>query len=258
MKSDFGIFTIVQNEKYFLPKLIKYYTQYVNPIDFYVLDHESTDGSTDDLDVNVVSVKHEKSFDHQWLVNTVEDFQKKLLTKYKIVIFIEADDFLYTLKGDFLSQMWDNLKWNDYVVNIGYNIVHDYDGEEKDDNLNLENLDHTLRYRKFWSRKVNHDKGLITKVPLTYSHGFHDVHSPNASGVRDSDLFLAHLHTVDWKLNLMRNEHRLKNRKMHHDQGAPHNKDNSIDVQKSHFDYFLKYKKTIPEEHKNRMIELGI
>jgi len=259
MKSDFAIFTIVQNEKYFLPKLIKYYTQYIDPLDFYVLDHDSNDGSTDDLDVNVVKVSYEKSFDHEWLVGTVVDFQEKLLKKYKHVIFIEADDFLYTLKGDFLSQMANNLKHHDYVVNTGYNIVHDFLNTEKDSNLTYDEFMCSSKHRKYWSRKPNHDKGLIAKRKLKYSHGFHNVISTDAIGVRDSDLFLAHLHTVDWDINLKRNSHRLKNRVLKkEDLGGSHNKSIDFDLQKNHFMLFLKNKTLIPEEHKNRMIELGI
>jgi len=126
MKSDFGIFTIVQNEKYFLPKLIKYYTQYVDEKHFYILDHDSNDGSTDNLNVNIVKIFNKRSFDHAWLVQVVENFQQTMLSRYKNVIFVEADDFLYTLNGDFIQVLSDHLKENDYAINTGYNIVHDY------------------------------------------------------------------------------------------------------------------------------------
>ena len=64
--------------------------------DIYILDHDSDDNSTTELDVNVVNIHNTLAFDHQWLVDTVQDFQQKLLEKYKCVLFSESDiTYLY-------------------------------------------------------------------------------------------------------------------------------------------------------------------
>jgi hypothetical protein len=38
-------FTMVKNEKWFLPIWLNYYTKFIDERDIYVLDHASTDGS---------------------------------------------------------------------------------------------------------------------------------------------------------------------------------------------------------------------
>jgi len=261
MKSDFGIFTIVQNEKYFLPKLIKYYTQYVDEKHFYILDHDSNDGSTDNLNVNIVKIFNKRSFDHAWLVQVVENFQQTMLSRYKNVIFVEADDFLYTLNGDFIQVLSDHLKENDYAINTGYNIVHDYLNTEKDTDLTLEQFDCSIKYRNYWTRKPNHDKALVTKVPLFYTHGFHGFRkkTKGINGSKCEDLFLAHLHTVDFNLNIERGKHRLENRDTKGGDGeGHHNKTASVNQQIDYFKRFIPKMQTIPIEHKERMISLGI
>lgn len=69
MKKKCAIFTIAKNEDYFLPKWIKHYKKYFDVSDIYILNHQSSDGSTDNLDVNVVDVFNELAFDHNWLLN---------------------------------------------------------------------------------------------------------------------------------------------------------------------------------------------
>lgn len=287
MKKDFAIFTIVQNEMYFLPKLVKYYSQYVDPCDFYVLDHDTTDGSTDDLNVNVVKVSYEFSFDHKWLVGVVMAFQRKLLQKYKYVIFVEADDFLYTLNNDFLSVLGDSLKTYDAVVNTAYNIVHDFMESESEDSLTeQEFMSSTVARRKFWSRKPNHDKALVVKTPCGYARGFHNfkILKKGSRHVKNPELFLAHLHMVDWELNKKRITHRISDKTVSHDMDVSelrelillgktsspesgkseikalgsHNKISDDGVQHSYFSRFIKTKEVIPQDHKDRMIELGI
>ena len=264
MKKDFAIFTIVQNEKYFLPKLIKYYTQYIAPEDFYILDHDTTDRSTDNLSVNVEKVSYQFSFDHAWLVKTVQGFQKKLLSKYKYVIFVESDDFLYNLEGDFISTLIDTFKNYNAIINIGYNIIHDYKDSESSSNFDITNdefMTSCVSKRSYWSRKPNHDKALVVNTPCNYTHGFHGFSFADKSSgfksIKLPSLFLAHLHTVDWKLNAKRITHRINDKKfLKNDSGAPHNK--SMQEQENHFNFFLKSKEEIPSNHKLKMIQLGI
>jgi hypothetical protein len=79
MKKKCAVYTIVKNENYFLPKWIKHFTKYFDNSDIYILDHQSSDGSTSNLDVNVIEVINELAFDHQWLLDTVENYQSVLL-----------------------------------------------------------------------------------------------------------------------------------------------------------------------------------
>ena len=89
-------FTIVQNEPVFLPLWLQYYGRYFDRSDLYVLDHGTTDASTNEINssCNVLRVHREKSFDHAWLRSTVATFQAFLLQSYERVLFAEADEFI--------------------------------------------------------------------------------------------------------------------------------------------------------------------
>ena len=79
MKKECAVFTIVKNENYFLPIWLKHFKKFFKSEDIYVLDHQSTDGSTEDLDVNVIPIFNDLTFDHQWLINQVEKMQLLML-----------------------------------------------------------------------------------------------------------------------------------------------------------------------------------
>jgi hypothetical protein len=205
-KKKAAVFTIVKNESYFLPKWIKHYQQYFDKADIYVLDHQSNDGSTEDLSVNVVPVINELAFDHQWLVETVQNFQIKLFESYEVVIFAESDELLYTLDkplnemiDDFISDQGQQL-----VTCVGYEVKQDLDNE-----ATIMYTDKIFKYRDYWYRSAFHyDKTLISKIPLNWVWGFHDTigHAKNYA----YSLHMVHLHRCDFELMLERHAERAK------------------------------------------------
>lgn len=206
MKTAF--FTIVKNEKYFLPIVEKYYAPQFDS--FYVLDHESTDGSIEALSPSnkVVTIHNEKVFDHEWLRLQVVYFMQELFDKgYDIVCFAEADEFLVhpqlTLRE--LSQELYDSGFDAYQAS-GYNIIDG--GEELDDSLPI------LTQKKNFAPETNHpnyDKILLTKKPLEYNHGFHTVRDVYQYKVCWRDrLYLLHLHAFDDKKFYERIEERNK------------------------------------------------
>ena len=204
MKKRSAVFTIVKNEKYFLPIWIKHYKKYFDESDIYILDHQSTDESTKNLSVNVVDVINDLAFDHQWLVNTVENFQKDLLEKYECVVFAEADELLYSIEKS-LDKVIDNLindSTQDYITCVGYEVI-----EMKDEN-SLTESDEIFKNRNYWFKTTNYDKTLISKIPLSWCWGFH-----NANGKQKKfthGVHMVHLHRVDFEMMLKRHEERAK------------------------------------------------
>ena len=208
MMKKCAIFSIVKNEKYFLPKWIKYYSQFFEKNDIYILDHESTDGSTENIDVNVKKIKHNIAFDHGWLNTIVPEFQRELLKKYEVVIFTEIDEFIYSLDFDLNILIDCFIKTNDKVLTAtGYDIKH---------NLNVESdlkiNDCIIENRNFWYRNKDYDKTLISKIPLYWGIGFHICgnHDKNYK----YNLHLMHLHKFDFKLNLERHINRIKGQEL--------------------------------------------
>jgi hypothetical protein len=190
------VFTIVQNEADFLPLWLSYYGNHFDAEDVYVLDHDSTDGSTGALDGRccVIPVHRDKSFDHVWMKSTVEAFQAFLLKAYDTVLFAEADEFVVADPHHHsgLAEYIDSLE-STAARCSGFNVVHyPEDGEAP-----LRFQPPLLSQRGFWHRSPKYSKRLLAKVPLRWTLGFHhESNLPDAAP--DPDLYLIHLHRVDY------------------------------------------------------------
>ena len=204
MKKKSAVFTIVKNENYFLPIWIKHYKKYFNESDMYVLDHQSNDASTNNLSVNVVPVINELAFDHQWLVDTVKNFQKELLEKYECVVFAEADELLYSIEKPLNDIIIDliNDPNQDYITCVGYEVIQML--EEK----SLSFDDEIFKNRNYWVKHLSYDKTLISKIPLNWVWGFH--HASGKDKKFTHGLHMTHLHKVDFEMMLKRHEERAK------------------------------------------------
>jgi hypothetical protein len=234
-----AVFTIVKNEPYFLRKYLTHYLKYFHNSDIYILDHDSNDGSTHNLPVNVVRVSNELAFDHAWLRQTVMSFQVRLLRRYRCVVFAEIDEMLYCTRMP-LNLLIDEFledKLSDYITCRGYEVVQ-Y-GEE----LPLTATDTIFSKRKHWfANSASFDKTLISKVPLNWCNGFHkafapEVTNPSRSDIRarlhdnfsnkttgeDYNVFMCHLHKFDLGLMIERHKARLVTQQKQ-DGGAPHNR----------------------------------
>ena len=247
MKKKCAVFTIVKNESYFLPIWIKHYKKYFDSSDIYVLDHQSTDGSTTGLDVNVIPVINEMAFDHQWLVNTVQQQQEKLREEYESVLFAESDELVYTLEKP-LNEIIDDFINDSSVTHqtcSGYEVIEDI-GNEKI----LEPGDEIFRNRNFWFEHEMYSKTLLSKIPLRWIWGFHSA--INVSINKKYNLFLCHLHRCDFEFMLKRHEERATKWKLK-DDGAGVGFQHRIGDREGVLRYFndIPTKPTIiPEKHK--------
>lgn len=212
MKKKSAVFTIVKNESYFLPIWIKHYKKYFDVDDIYVLDHQSTDGSTDNLDVKVVKVVNELAFDHQWLVDTVQNQQVKLLEEYECVLFAESDELVYTTQKplNLVIEDFINDKEVTHQTCTAFEIIEKI-GEEK----SLEVGDEILEHRNYWFTDFMYNKTLLSKVPLHWVWGFH--RTTNTTPDNKYNLFLIHLHRCDFEMMLKRHEERAKKWKLKDD-----------------------------------------
>lgn len=188
-------FTIVQNESWFLPIWLKYYRRLFAPSDLYVLDHNSTDGSTTGIsDVcSPMQVHRDRSFDHTWLSTTVSAFQRFLLQSYERVLFVEVDEIVIPDPA-FYADL------RDYIARCrvpvarctGFEVVH-YKDEEPPIRLD----EPLLAQRRYWHASALYSKPLLAAEPTTWVRGFHEATShPKAKP--DPQLFLVHLHRLDY------------------------------------------------------------
>ena len=185
-----ALLTMVYNERIFLPIWLRYYSRFFAPEDIYVIDHASTDGSTEAGGFVRIPVEH-PSDDDYWRVEVVEREQRELLDRYDVVLATDVDEIVApdprvgTL-GDYIDE-FDR----EFVNCIGYELLHMKRSEPPfDPHLPV------LEQRSHWFRNPGYDKPLLAKVPISWGPGFHI----RADGriERDPGLRMIHLHRMDY------------------------------------------------------------
>jgi len=248
MKKRCAIFTTVKNENIFLPIWLKYYQKYFSNDDIYILDHDSTDESTKNLNVNIVRVTNNYVNDHDWLVKIAQDFQKELLKNYECVIFAESDEILYSVEKSFDQTINDFIRSNDkYVTFSGYSVIQDVEKEQS-----LLSGDKIFEKRNYWYKDAAEDKTLMSKVPLDWSWGFHKLTGRNNN--YQKDCYIVHLHRFDFKSMVERHKTRMSFIQKN-DGGGTHWKSNEKDI----FEVFRQVASQpflIPEDHKRVLKDL--
>lgn len=188
-----AIVTLVRNEPFFLPRWLEYYGR--TGADLYVLDHESDDGSTDNLPgVTVATVRHELCEPAQWMLRTVQQKMADLLVLYDRVGYAEVDEFLIPdpARWNSLSHFLDENP-DDFLGAEGWNVVH-----QKDDLPLCDSPVVGLLEDRCWKREPLYDMTLIgRKVPnwKIGRHGLNDRPNVPSKGLR-----LVHLHYTDPEL----------------------------------------------------------
>jgi len=205
MKS--AVFTITHNERFMFPIWLRYYSRHFDSKDIFVLDHDTTDKSTSVPGFKINKIHNPKGFDHAWMKSEVQKYQRELLKDYDVVLFTEVDEIVAPLPdkyGGGLRQYIDELK-SDYVRCNGWEIFHEWHNEpEIDLSRNI------MEQRKWWFFKLGCCKTLLSKVPMNWQIGFHDVAKPIKTMPVSKDLYMIHLHRFDFETTFKRKQDRLK------------------------------------------------
>jgi hypothetical protein len=195
-----AVLTIVQNEPVFLPIWLGYYSRFFAPEDIYVLDHETSDGSTDRDGFVRVPVRHE-SVDHTWMVRTIEAHQHELLERYDAVLVTDVDEIVAPAPElGTLADYIDGLR-DEFVNCLGYELIHLVDREPPFDPSRP-----VLEQRGHWFRNRAYNKPALTTAPSEWVPGFH-TRADGRTDV-DPDLCLIHLHRMDYAICLARHRYR--------------------------------------------------
>lgn len=196
-----AVLTIVRNESIFLPIWLRYYGQFFALEDTYVLDHGSTDGSTDRLGFVREMVSHD-TVDHTWMRRTIQARQHELMENYEVVLINDVDEIIapnperYGTLGDFIDDFDE-----EFVNCHGYELIHQHDTEPPID------LDRPiLDQRGWWFENFAYSKPILARVKMHWFDGFHARRDGRANF--DYDLRLIHLHRMDFQLCLERHSYR--------------------------------------------------
>ena len=192
--------TIVRDEPVFLPIWLRYYSQFFPPEDLYVLDHGTSDGSTDCGGFVRIPVSHD-TIDHTWMVRAIEDQQRELIERYDVVVVTDVDEIvaphpeLGTL-ADYIDRLAEP-----YVNCLGYELIHIVDREGPFDPARK-----VLDQRGHWFANDIYDKPALATAPMRWVPGFH--RSADLGMRPDPDLRMIHLHRMDYTICLERHLYR--------------------------------------------------
>lgn len=200
-KRDRAVLTMVYNESVFLPIWLRYYSQFFEAADIYVLDHQSSDGSTAGAGFVRMPVSH-PVVDWGWHRDMLQRHQHELLQRYETVLCTDADEIVAPdprtgSLGDYLTRFFE-----EFVTCRGYEILH-----QKDFEAPLDFSRPILEQRFHWFFNPAYSKPLLARVPMFWHGG---LHSRVDRQVRDDpSLHLLHLHRLDYDICFARHQQRV-------------------------------------------------
>lgn len=195
-----AVLTIVHNEPIFLPIWLGYYSRFFSPEDIYVLDHDTTDGSTSRDGFVRIPVRHD-TVDHVWMVRTIEAKQHELLDRYDVVLVTDVDEIVVPVPGSATLGEYIDRFDEEFVNCLGYELIHLVDREGPFDPTRP-----VLGQRGYWFANDAYDKPAIATEPMRWEPGFHAREDGRTR--LDPDLVLIHLHRMDYEICLARHRYR--------------------------------------------------
>lgn len=198
-------FTMVKNEKWFLPLWLNYYSKFIDEHNLYILNHASTDSSIEVCKkqfpkVNFIDIEYEP-FDDIFKLTEVKKFQKLLFNDYDVVLYSDPDEFIVPFNHFNLTKYLNDFyeSENGAIKCDGWELIHLPERNESEIDLTKS----ILKQRKYWFHSEKwYSKVLISKIPLDWSPG---LHITNTKHYHDKDLKMIHLHRLDYNLSYLKN-----------------------------------------------------
>jgi hypothetical protein len=187
-----ALITVVHNEPVFLPIWLSYYSRFFAPDDLYVIDNETTDGSTDIGGFVRIPGKYDPVASGN--VKAVEKLQHELLEgEYDVVLVTDVDEIVtptpeWGTLGEYMDEFTES-----FVTCIGYELLHMIDREEPYDPSRP-----ILDQRGYWFANGAYNKSALATEPMSWVPGFH--HRTDERVNYDPDLRLIHLHRMDYEI----------------------------------------------------------
>lgn len=194
-----AIVTQINNEDKFFPIWLKYYSQFYEPEDIYVLNHNSSGFFLEYLKTesqkgsfNLIPVHHNSWFSSVWMCMNYQLFQRFLLQSYDSVLCCDCDELMT------INPFGEYKNFKEYYENFNFAVVAPY-GFHIVSNPNIDKpIDSNLpilTQRNKWCYDSFFHKPLLSRVPLDYNNGQHTIN--NIDCAVDQNLILLHLHYID-------------------------------------------------------------
>jgi hypothetical protein len=198
-----AVVTMVRDEAVFLPIWLRYYGQFFAAQDTYVLDHHSIDGSTttDGGDFVRIPVSHGE-YGAAWQRDVIQDYQHELIGRYDVVLYTDVDEIVAPdPRLGALDTYLDGFV-DDFVTCQGYEVLH-----QKDEEPPFDPTKGVLEQRFMWYANPAYSKPLLARVPMVWHGGFHQRIDKKTNN--DPNLYLIHLHRMDYGTCLARHRQRV-------------------------------------------------
>jgi len=212
MLNNIALITIIQNGNEFFKIWYKYYTQLLPEKNIYVIDYNSTDGSTNNINCNIIKYADYNVENIPQGNQLINDLKSELLKTFDYVIYTDYDEIMFHPKG-LESVIASKEK---YYTTSGYEIVQNR-RLEAPINFNLP----LIPQRNYWYRCPTYDKPLITSIDFTWAFGNHSASIRLPSGRQAAilqpnyvaNLYLLHLHKIDYTHCLALNQKNIAEKK---------------------------------------------
>lgn len=185
--------TMARDEADMLPRWVRYYGEQVGLASLFVIDDNSTDGSTHGLPCTVLNLPPGpwKASWMQTRVSMVNSVSQGLLTAFDVVIVTDVDEFLVPdpARHDGLLGYLTARVDTDVIAPVAVNLLHAPALEPA-----LDSGRPLLEQRRFVKWAPGMCKPLVKRVPATWLQGFHGIKAPY---VIDPELYLIHLKYYD-------------------------------------------------------------
>jgi Glycosyl transferase family 2 len=195
-----AVVTMVHNEPVFLPIWLEYHSRFFRPEDIYVLDNDSTDGSTDGNGFVRIPAPRDR-VDAVWTAGTIGALQHELLESYDVVLVCDVDEIVAPVPewgtlGEYLDHFDEG-----WVNALCYEMLHMKDREPP---LRLDRP--ILDQRSYWFSNDAYNKAVVTTAPMEWRPGLHGRADYQVN--LDPDLRMIHLHRMDYGICLERHRSR--------------------------------------------------
>lgn len=241
-KSLAAVFTRVKNEKYMLPIWLRYYSKFFASRDMYVLDNDTTDGSTDVGGFQRIPIHNSRTWDDPWLTSMVCRTQRELLRHYRLVLYTDVDEFIVPDPRYYRNLLHYLEVFNrDFIQTTSYTVCHNFKHEPA-----IDLSKPILAQRSLWSSLGGGwGKTALSRVPLDWGSGQHDCHQ-NPQSETDFNLYLVHLPLIDVAMCQQRRADRIGTWPIGNLKGK-HVLDTTMSGIEGHVNYLLSWSKPIPE-----------
>ncbi|QDH16157.1 glycosyltransferase family 2 protein [Swingsia samuiensis] len=215
MKKPLAVVTMIYNESEHLLTWRRHYSAQVGESACYIVDHGSSDGSTQNLgSINVIRIPRSPQNDEK-RTRSIGKFCESLLEWYDNIIYVDVDELLLADPALYPSLTHFALANNAPIVTAtGLDFIHIPDEEDDLDYTRL--ISPQRNYVRFSSAMC---KPCLIQKAVTWSPGFHSCSEtlPNLN----TPLYLFHLRYADLQTGLQRLQ-RTRTQPWHSDTAGQH------------------------------------